>query len=158
MFDDEELGRAVNLLFKKLGQGVKETLGDDNFSFPLYLDPGSISNLLNRVDLIANNLAAIAEQQEKTGALVFESSVLLALQKENAALQVELGKSQRRERALMQIINDLASACMGCRKDKWRPHAPDCIWGTSVEDALKKLTEKVSNGDQTQEAEEHGTG
>lgn len=148
-WDDEELGKAIDLIARRIGSALKKDEYGVSSTQTIYLDPGATDTLSNRFDRIAGSLEDMVENQNKIGSLMLESSAILALQKENATLHAALSAADRRTRALMQYIQDLSSPCIGCKKQVGQAHTAGCGWEVSIDLVLK--TPEVTNGSQVQE-------
>lgn len=112
----------------------------------------NVTALGYKMDQITGQLQVIADVISKAGANLFESTVVMALQTENGALLAENTALLRRQRQLIQVVKDLATPCVGCKKDKWQPHAPDCDWSSDVFETLDELANGTTIDSRTHQA------
>ncbi len=87
-----------------------------------------LSSIQSALDTISTTLISAASSISDATKSTVHNDTLRVLQGENTKLMEMVAGQTRQLVQMKQLVKDLASPCIGCKKMAWAPHAADCAW------------------------------
>ena len=109
-----------------------------------------IAASLTKIALILQELETIGHMLIKE---TLEGEAIKVLRQENVDLMARNTELVLHQRKIGMLLKDLSGPCLGCKKEAWRPHQPDCAWANVDEQLAAILGESYVSSGSTPAAE-----
>jgi hypothetical protein len=140
---------VVRQFIDELGKAFKPPHTPD-YSPYIQQIANSLSGINGTLVAVMTALERLAFTAEAVGTATLETTAMKVLQEENGRLMATVSSLYISQKQILGCVKDLASPCIGCKKNKWTPHAPDCEWNSEIMSTLEGILDgSINKGSNT---------